>query len=286
MKKIIALMLVMMMVAAVLAACGNSDNEATTAPDTTIDASTADSATADSATADSAATVADADKVTAAGKLIVGITDFEPMDYKGEDGKWTGFDAELATKFAESLGVEVEFVEIDWDNKVLELNGGTVDCIWNGMTLTPEVTSAMSCSNAYLQNAQVVVVNKDVADKYADADACKELNFAVESGSAGQEQADAYGFKYTEVKDQATALMEVASGTNDAAIIDLLMAKAMVGEGTGYEQLAYTVSLNSEEYGVGFRQGSDLTEKCNDFLANCVTDGTIEKLTSTYLVKE
>ena len=273
MKKIIALMLALLMVGAVLAACGNGSTTETKAEDK-------------AATADSAAAVADGDAVKAAGKLIVGITDFAPMDYKDDEGKWIGFDAELATAFADTLGVKVEFVEVDWDNKILELNGGTVDCIWNGMTLTEEVTSAMSCTNAYLLNSQVVIVNKDNAEKYATPDACKELNFAVESGSAGQEQAEAYGFKFTEVKDQATALMEVASGSCDAAIIDILMAQAMVGAGTGYEQLAYTVSLNSEEYGVGFRKGSDLTEKCNEFLANAKADGTIQQLTAKYLVAE
>ena len=281
MKKIIALLLALLMVGAVLAACGKTADKTAA----TEAAATQAAATADSATADSAATVADLDKVQKAGKLIVGITDFKPMDYQ-ENGQWVGFDAELATKFADSLGVKVEFVEIDWDNKALELKGGSIDCVWNGMTLTPEVTSAMSCTNPYLNNAQVVVVNKDVADKYADAESCKTLSFAVESGSAGQEQAEANGFKFTEVKDQATALMEVASGTCDAAIIDLLMAKAMVGEGTGYAQLAYTVSLNEEEYGVGFRQGSDLTAKCNAFLSEAQTNGTVEELTNKYLVQK
>ena len=279
MKKIIALLLALLMVGAVLAACGKTaDKTAAT------EAAATQAATQAAATADSAATVADLEKVQKAGKLIVGITDFEPMDYQ-KDGKWIGFDADMATKFAESLGVTVEFVEIDWDNKVLELNGGSVDCVWNGMTLTPEVTSAMSCTNPYLNNAQVVVVNKDVADKYPDAESCKTLSFAVESGSAGQEQAEANGFKFTEVKDQATALMEVASGTNDAAIIDSLMASAMVGEGTGYEQLTYTVALNSEEYGVGFRQGSDLTAKCNEFFAAAKADGTLKTIAEQYKVQ-
>ena len=273
MKKIIALMLALLMVGAVLAACGNGSTTETKAEDK-------------AATADSAAAVADGDAVKAAGKLIVGITDFAPMDYKDDEGKWIGFDAELATAFADTLGVKVEFVEVDWDNKILELNGGTVDCIWNGMTLTEEVTSAMSCTNAYLLNSQVVIVNKDNAEKYATPDACKELNFAVESGSAGQEQAEAYGFKFTEVKDQATALMEVASGSCDAAIIDILMAQAMVGAGTGYAQLTYTASLNSEEYGVGFRKGSDLTAKCNEFFASAKADGTMEEIAKTYGVQE
>ena len=285
MKKIIALLMALLMVGTVLAACGKTeDKKSDDKTAATEAAATADSATADSATADSAKSVADLEKVQQAGKLIVGITDFEPMDYQ-KDGKWIGFDADMATKFAETLGVTVEFVEIDWDNKVLELNGGSVDCVWNGMTLTPEVTSAMSCSNAYLNNAQVVVVNKNVADKYGDAESCKTLSFAVESGSAGQEQAQTNGFKFTEVKDQATALMEVASGTCDAAIIDSLMASAMVGEGTGYEQLTYTVALNSEEYGVGFRQGSDLTAKCNEFFASAKADGTMKAIAEQYKVQ-
>ena len=266
MKKIIALLLAVLMVGAVMAACGstNTDTEATEAAD---------------------AAASDLDAVKAAGKLVVGITDFEPMDYQDDSGKWIGFDADMASAFAASIGVEVEFVEIDWDNKILELDGGSIDCVWNGMTLTDEVTSAMSCSDPYCNNAQVVVVNKDVADQYAKADDCKELSFAVESGSAGQEQAETYGFNFTEVKDQATALMEVASGTCDAAIIDSLMAAAMVGEGTGYEQLTYTASLNSEEYGVGFRKGSDLTAKCNEFFASAKADGTMESVAETYKVQ-
>ena len=270
MKKIIALLMALLMVGAVLVACGGSQ---TTTADATKDS------------APTAAKGSDLEAVQAKGKLIVGITDFEPMDYQDESGKWIGFDADMAAAFAESLGVKAEFVEIDWDNKVLELDGGTIDCVWNGMTLTDEVTSAMSCSDPYCNNAQVVVVNKNVADKYAQADACKELNFAVESGSAGQEQATAYGFKFTEVKDQATALMEVASGACDAAIIDSLMAAAMVGEGTGYEQLTYTASLNSEEYGVGFRKGSDLTAKLNEFFAAAKADGSMEKVAETYKVQ-
>ena len=290
MKKIIALLLVLLMVGSLLAACGKTDNTAeTTAATEAKSEATVDSApnvaTADTATADSAATVADLDAVTAKGKLVVGITDYKPVDYK-ENGAWVGFDAELATGFAKNLGVEIEFVEIDWDNKIMELNGGTVDCIWNGMTLTDEVTSAMSCTDPYLNNAQVVVVNKNVADQYQAAEDCKGLNFAVESGSAGQKQAEANSFNFTEVKDQATALMEVASGTCDGAIVDILMAVAMTGEDSDYEQLTYTVSLNSEGLGVGFRTGSDLTAKCNEYLAAAKSDGTMNSLAETYKLQD
>ncbi|MDO4466886.1 MAG: transporter substrate-binding domain-containing protein [Bacillota bacterium] len=187
----------------------------------------------------------DSEAIVENGKLVVGITDFAPMDYKDESGNWIVFDAELATEFAKELGVEVEFIEIDWDNKILELNNKSVDCIWNGMTLTDEVKSAMDCSNAYCNNAQVVILNKDVADKYKDVESLKGLTFAVEAGSAGAQQAQENGLTYTEISSQANALMEVAAGTSDAAIIDSLMAGAMVGEGTSYENLTYTVNVIS-----------------------------------------
>lgn len=92
------------------------------------------------------------------GSLIVGITEFEPMDYKDEAGEWIGFDADMARLTAEKLGVEVQFVVIDWDNKIMELESKTIDVVWNGMTLTTETTSAMECTNAYCNNAQVIVV--------------------------------------------------------------------------------------------------------------------------------
>ncbi len=264
MKRIIALMLALLMVGAVLVGCGGNKKE------DSKDASGSEKATGDLA------------YVTDKGKLIVGVTDFAPMDSKDASGEWVGFDADMAKKFAEYIGVEVEFVEIDWDNKILELDNKNIDCVWNGMTLTDDVKAAMATSDPYCNNAQVVVVNKDAADKYKTAEDCKDLKFAVESGSAGQEQAEANKFKFTEVKDQATALMEVSAGTADAAIIDSLMAAAMVGEGTGYEKLTYTVKLNSEEYGVGFRKDSNMAEKFNEFFKKATEDGTVDKIAKLY----
>lgn len=94
------------------------------------------------------------------GTLIVGITDFAPMDYKDENGEWIGFDADMARVVGEKLGVEVQFVEIDWDNKIMELDSKNIDVVWNGMTLTDEVKGAMECTNPYCNNAQVVVTKK------------------------------------------------------------------------------------------------------------------------------
>lgn len=227
----------------------------------------------------------DMEYVQEKGTLVVGITEFEPMDYQDADGNWIGFDADMAKAFAESLGVNVEFQIIEWDNKVMELEGKTIDVVWNGMTLTDEVKSAMECSNAYCNNAQVVIVPAGKAADYQDVESVKGLAFAVEAGSAGKAEVEALGASYTEVTDQATALLEVKSGTADAAVIDSLMAGAMVGEGTSYADLTYTVGLNSEEYGVGFRKGSDLAAALNEFFKTSYDDGTMMEIAENYGVQ-
>ena len=104
-----------------------------------------------------AADQTDSDYVKEKGTLVVGITDFEPMDYKDANGEWIGFDADMAKIVAEKLGVECQFIEIDWDNKIMELDSKNIDVVWNGMTLTNEVMGAMDCTNPYFNNAQVVV---------------------------------------------------------------------------------------------------------------------------------
>ena len=228
----------------------------------------------------------DLDYVKENGKLVVGITDFAPMDYEDENGEWIGFDADMAKEFAEYLGVEVEFIVIDWDNKIFELENKSIDVVWNGMTLTDKVKEAMGCSDPYCKNAQVVVVKADVADQYQDEASLADLAFAVEAGSAGKETVEALALNFTEVAYQSDALMEVAAGTSDACVIDLLMAGAMIGEGTGYPDLAYTVSLTSEEYVVGFRKGSELVDEFNKFWADACAEGTVLEVAKTYGVQE
>ena len=227
----------------------------------------------------------DKDAVVAKGKLVVGITDFAPMDYRDTDGSWVGFDADVARTFAATLGVEAEFVEIDWDNKVLELNSGNIDCVWNGMTLTDEVLAAMNCSNPYANNAQIVIVPAEKAADYQTVESLAGLTFAVEAGSAGEAAAKELGNKYNPVQNQAATLLEVTAQTSDAAIIDSLMAAAMVGEGTDYASLTYTVPLTEEKYGVGFRKDSDLTDALNDFFKTAWANGTLVEFAKLYGVQ-
>lgn len=285
MKKKLAVLLIGVMTTSMMVACGSSEKSSSDVSETVSDAQTETPDADTSAETESESADSDLAYVKEKGTLVVGITDFAPMDYKDESGEWIGFDADMAKAFAEYIGVDVEFVEIDWDSKILELDGKTIDCVWNGMTLTDEVKSAMECSNAYCNNAQVVIVAADKAEQYQTEESLKDLAFAVEAGSAGEKQVSDLGLNYTPVKAQSDALMEVAAGNLDAAAIDSLMAAAMVGEGTGYENLTYTVSLNSEEYGVGFRKGSDLAEELNTFFVTSYEDGSMLECAQTYKVQ-
>ncbi len=231
-----------------------------------------------------AATEGDLAYITDKGTMVVGITDYAPMDFKDENGEWTGFDAEFAKAVCEKLGVAIEFIEIDWDNKALELDAKSIDCVWNGMTLTEEVANAMECSTPYVKNAQVVVMAADKIDSYADAASMKDLKFVAEAGSAGEAAIADNGLntKYTAVATQADALMEVASGSSDACVIDITMANAMTGEGTSYANLKGGLDLTSEEYVIGFRKGSDACAKVNEIMAEMMSDGTLDALAAKY----
>ena len=218
------------------------------------------------------------------GKLIVGITDYAPMDYKDENGEWTGFDAEFARLVAKELGVEVEFFLLsDWGQKFYELETKNIDCVWNGMTIDDTALNNASVSDPYVVNAQVIVMKADVVGNYADTESLKSLSFAVESGSAGEKALEDLGITgFTALQDQTSALMEVKAGTADACVIDITMANAMTGEGTNYADLAPGISLTSEEYGVAFRKDSDITAQFNKIMADLIADGTLQALADKY----
>lgn len=177
------------------------------------------------------ASESDWDKIKEDGKMIIGITDYAPMDYKDADGNWIGFDAEYARKVCEELGVTAEFKVIDWNTKTTALATGAIDCIWNGMTVTNEITAACDVTGAYMKNYQVVVV-KD-AEKYPSLESLAGKKIAVEGGSAGETAAKedaSLGQNVVAVQDQSTALLQVKSGAAEACVIDFIMAKTLVGE--------------------------------------------------------
>ena len=281
-KKRLAASLLALSLCFSLAACSGGTS-ATPAPES---AAPAETTPAETAPVETDRGDSDLAYVQTKGTLVVGMTDFAPMDYKDENGEWIGFDADMAKAFAESLGVDVEFLEINWDNKLMELDTKGIDVIWNGMTINDEVKAGASVSEPYCRNGQVVVVPAAKAEDYQTVESLSGLNFAVENGSAGAAQLDELGLSYVAKTTQADALLEVASGASDACVIDLLMAGAMIGEGTSYPDLTYTVQLNNEEYGVAFRKGSDLTEAFNSFWKEAYDAGTVMEVATTYGVQE
>ena len=220
------------------------------------------------------------------GTLVVGITDYAPMDFKDENGNWTGFDAEFAEMVAKELGVKCEFfVLADWGKKFFELESKNIDVIWNGMTITEEVKLNTNCSAPYVINAQVLVMKADRLAQYDSVEKLNDLTFAVENGSAGQAAVEEIGISSEMIvatQDQAAALMEVAAGTSDACVIDITMANAMTGEGTDYADLAAGIALTSEEYGIGCRKESDLTAEIDKLMAKWKEDGTLQTLADKY----
>ena len=274
MKKTIALLAALGMSVSLLAGCGSSASSSAASSGAASSEAASSSAAADS----------DLDYIKGNGKMVIGYTVYAPMNYTDDEGNFTGFDTELATAVCEKLGVEPEFVEINWDTKIVELDAKSIDCIWNGMTLTDEIMANAACTKAYAKNAQVVVV-KDGTEYASTADLVGKTVLA-EAGSAGesaiQDDENLSQADYVSKSVQTDCLMEVAAGTADAAGLDLTLANAMIGEGTDYASLKIVDELNAEEYGVAFRKGSDAAAAVDAVFDELKADGTMQALADKY----
>lgn len=288
-KKITAVFLALCIAVLTLASCGTG----TTATDSTKAASAAQTSEGSSAS-DSA----DWDKIVASGKLVVGITIFSPMDYyvdengdKDNDDNITGFDADVARAVCDKLGLKAHFQVINWDTKEVELKSGSIDCIWNGLTVNPEL--AMDFSDSYMTNSQIFVVKSANKDKYTSIDSFAAANLVAESGSAGEsviKDSDVLkNAKYSGLSDMQAALLEVKSGTADAAVVDYIMALGSLGLDTSFSDLTIVpgLKLSSEEYAVGFRQGAGETiDKVNGALSALRADGTLKTIAAKYGIQD
>lgn len=269
-KKLLALLLAGAMSASLLAGCGgNTDTPA------------GNESTQDTGSA------SDLAHIEETGTLKIGYTVYEPMNYTDtETGEFTGFDTEFAQAVCEKLGVEPEFIEIVWDTKQVSLESGEVDCLWNGMTITDSLKQNISVSDPYVQNTQVVVAKTENKDAYADYANLVGKTVAVEAGSAAQDVAEAdenlSQANLVTVSKQTDALLEVKSGTADAAIFDRTMAENMIGEGTDFADLTISGVFHEEQYGIGFRKGSDLCDKVNEIMAEMKADGSLQTLADKY----
>ena len=239
---------------------------------------------------DAAPAVEDSDLayIVGNGKMVIGITEYAPMNYYDDAGKLIGFDTEFAEAVCAKLGVTPEFVVINWDTKEMELEAKNIDCIWNGFTITEERKEALEFTDPYVKNMQVVVIKADNAATYVDTASLAGANLVAEMGSTGEssiaDDANLSQASYVGVSKMADALLEVKAGTADAAVIDYVMAKAMVGEGTDYADLMIMdgVELAYEEYGVGFRKGSDAAAAVNEATAALIAEGSLPEIAAKY----
>lgn len=263
MKKILSLLLALMMVFA-LAACGTpkEDKQEQSATDKQSDLA----------------------YVKENKKMVIGYTVYAPMNYTDENGTFTGFDTELATLICEKLGVEPEFVVINWDTKEVELNAKNIDCIWNGLTINEERKANMELTQPYVKNAQVVLMKADAT--YDGTASLVGKTVVAEQGSAGEDtikgDASLAQATYVPKKAQTDCLLEVKAGTADAAVLDMTLAKRMTGEGTNYTDLKIMDRLAEENYGVAFRKGSDIAEAVNQVFAELIASGKMAELAEKY----
>lgn len=233
--------------------------------------------------------VSDSEYIANKGTMVIGYTIMNPLNYTEGDGELTGFETEFASAVCEKLGYTPEFRLIEWDSKEMELNSKTIDCIWNGMTITDERKENMSVTVPYMENRQVLVVRNEDVDKYsASLDGAKVV---AEAGSAGEmlaeEHADFANAQYTPLESQATALMEVAAHTSDIAVIDYIMALGSVGEGTDFSNMTFIDNdYEGELYGAAFRKGSDVTEKVNAAIKELKKEGKLDEIAAKYELDE
>jgi polar amino acid transport system substrate-binding protein len=225
------------------------------------------------------------------GTLVVGVTRFEPMDYMdGEE--WVGFDADLAKAFAEDLGVSVEFQEINWESKEVELQAKTIDCIWNGLTWSEDRAKQMGLTGAYLTNKQCLVVTPELGQKVKTIEDLKGLQIAAESGSAGESyvQENLTDVNYIEKTAQIDCLTELKMGTIDACVIDLIMAEYLTNkDGSNFQGLVPlpdVLDSATENYVVAFRQDSDLVDKADSFFEAKREDGSLKALAERYKLSQ
>ncbi len=277
MKKILALLMAGLMTATAMVGCSGGQS----------------STSSDSSSATQTSTTDDWDYIQNKGEMIIGITYFEPMNYEDENGELTGFETEFATAVCSELGVTPKFQKIDWDSKEVELNAKTIDCIWNGLTITEERQQNMDISTAYMENKQVMVTKADNVSKYTSADALAGATVVAEKKSAGEEVAQSDEFftqaTYVSVDSQAKALLEVKSGTADIAIIDYVMSIGTLKDGSDYADLSVVESQSfaPEQYGIAIRKDSTTTlTKLNDAIQAVADSGKLKEIAEKYSLED
>ena len=290
MKKILTLIMTAALIGALLfalASCnsGNNDNPADNSPANNSPGG------ADPSNTSSQNQGGPEEQPPASGeKLICGVTEYEPMNFRDSSGNWRGFDTEFAMFVGQKLGMEVEFQMIEWSNKFAELNSGAITCIWNGFTANVDEdgiprTALCDMTYSYMLNQQCVVIKADRAGEFTSIGSLVGKSAAVESGSAGETAAQELvgnGGRTFGASAQINTFMEVKSGAADCAVVDILLAEKIAGSGDYADLIIANIELDSEVYAVGLKAGSDLTARINQAMQELFDDGTLEALAARY----
>lgn len=222
--------------------------------------------------------------------LVCGVTIFEDMNEKDENGNWTGFESEFAMEVGKILGMEVEFQEIVWEQKYNELNSGAIDCIWNGFTANSsdngvKRSELVDFSYGYMLNQQCIVVKSSNLSQYTDEASLAGKKACAEGGSAGESYAKTAtdADKVVTATSQINAFPEVKSGAVDFIVVDIVLAQNLCGKGD-YTDLAIVdaIELESEIYAVGFKKGSELAAKVNEAIKELEKNGKLAELAKKY----
>lgn len=226
--------------------------------------------------------------------LTCGVTIFANMNEKDADGNWIGFESEFAIEVGKIIGMDVEFQEIEWEQKYNELNSGAIDCVWNGFTanstdkingVEKKRSDLVDFSYGYMLNQQCIVVKKSELANFTSADSLAGLEACVEGGSAGESYAKTVTDeeKVLKATSQVKAFPELKSGAVDFIVVDIVLAQNIVGKGN-YEDLAIVedIQLESEIYAIGFKKGSDLTEKVNAAIKQLEENGKLLEIATKY----
>lgn len=291
-KRMMSLLLASTMVVS-LAGCGSKAEETTAAAtEAAAEAETTAAETEAAAEATEAEAATEADTAAAGGTFTVGFDqDFPPMGFVGDDGEYTGFDLDLAKEVASRLGLEFVPQPIAWDAKDMELESGTIDCVWNGFTINGR-EDAYTWSEPYMDNSQVFVVAADsgiatladLAGKIVEVQADSSAEAALKDNA---ELAGTFGTLQT-TPDYNTAFMDLEMGAVDAIAMDVIVAGYQLeqrGESDAYVILDET--LASEEYGVGFKKGNEeLRDKVQAALEEMAADGTMAKISDQWFGRD
>lgn len=291
-KRAVSVMLTAAMVSAMLAGCGSKNAETQSAADTTAEsAASGDETSADTQAADEETTDAETtDASKTDGTFTVGFDqDFPPMGFVGDDGEFTGFDLEMAAEVAKRLNLMIAYQPIAWDAKDMELDAGTIDCIWNGFTMNGREDD-YEWSKPYMKNNQVFVVRGD-SDINSEADLAGK-NVEVQTDSSAEaalndnsELTSTFG-SLTPVADYNTAFMDLESGAVDAIAMDDVVASYQITSRKADFKVLDDV-IAAEEYGIGFKKGNTgLRDKVQATLEEMAADGTAAKISEKWFGKD